>query len=122
MRAICAALMLAFALLTASGSAGSPAPSVVGYRLTFTGSGTATSAFPPAASNTTIYTSTISWKLIYDVAIHATPGLDFGWPPAPGSSVEGSSIGVAAPGGTPIEQGCEHIGFSLGDGWGAAYV
>src|SRR5438105_454199 len=107
--------------LPAAGSASSPPP-VVGYRLTFTGSGTATSAYPPAPSDTTIYTSTISWKLIYDVAIHSTPGLDFGWAPVPGSRVEGSSIGVAAPGGIPIDEGCEQIGFSLdASQWGAAY-
>jgi len=123
MRAICAALVLAVAVPVASVSAGSPAPSIVAYRLMFTGSGTATSAYPPAASNTTIYTSTIEWKLIYDVTIDFTLGRpELPWNPTPGSSVDGSSTGVAAPGGMPIEEGCEHIGFLLDDSeWGAAY-
>lgn len=123
MRAICAALVLAVAVPVATSSAGSPASSIFAYRLTFTGSGTATAAFPPAASNTTVYTSTIRWKLIYDVSIDLTLGRpDFSWSPAEGSSVEGSSTGVAAPGGTPIQQGCERIGFSLDNSqWGATY-
>src|SRR5947209_6208539 len=105
------ALVAMACALPAAGSASPPAAGVIGYRLTFTGSGTATSASPPAASGATVFTSTIDWKLIYDVTIHSTRGLDFGWYPALGSSVEGSSVGVAALSGTPIEGGCEHIRF-----------
>ena len=106
----------------ASGSSSPPA--AVAYQLTFTGSGTATSNYPPVATNTTVFTTTIRWKLVYDITIDfpiGAPGSP--WSPSRGSAIEGSSVGVAAAGGIPIEEGCEHIGLSLNaSDPGAAFV
>src|SRR5579859_6832386 len=110
------AIMVTACTVPAVGSASSPPPAVVAYQLTFTGSGNATSDYPPVASNTTVFTTTIDWQLIYDVTIDfpfGAPGSP--WRPARGSALEGSSVGIAAPGGIPIEPGCEHIGLSLDD-------
>jgi hypothetical protein len=112
--AVAAVALVALVVPAAADPAFSPPPAAVAYRLTFTGSGTATSDYPPVASDTTVFTSTIAWKLIYDVTIDfplGAPGSP--WRPARGSAVEGSSTGVAAPGGLPIEEGCDRIGFSL---------
>ena len=64
-----AAVLAACAVPAAADPAASPPPAAVAYRLTFTGSGTATSDYPPVASDTTVFTSTIAWKLVYDVTI-----------------------------------------------------
>jgi len=120
-----AALVVTACILpSAAVSASSPPPAVVAYQLTFTGSGNATSDYPPVATDTTVFTTTIDWKLIYDVTIDfpiGAPGSP--WRPAPGSALEGSSTGIASAGGIPIEQGCDHIGLSLDDSQpGAAYA
>jgi len=105
-------------------SASPPPPAVVAYQLAFTGSGNATSDYPPVATDTTVFTTTIDWKLIYDITIDfpfGAPGSP--WRPARGSAIEGSSTGIASAGGIPIEEGCEHIGLSLDSSEaGAAYA
>jgi hypothetical protein len=91
------------------------------YRVVFQGSGRATSAYPPTPAGT-VFTSTISWTLVYDVTL-SPEAADSSWTPQSGSSITGGSDGVATASGYPIEPGCEHIGFSLDSSrQGAAYA
>lgn len=86
---------------------------VVTFHVVFTGSGNATSAYPPAPSNTTIFTTSIQWSLAYDVSLTLGEMQEASVYPVSGSTLTGVSNGVAAPGGVQIEPGCEQIGLSL---------
>jgi hypothetical protein len=113
-----AAILASLFGLIAAVVAGSAAPSappgeVVTYRVVFTGSGKATSAYPPAAANTTVFTTTIQWHLVYLLSVTPRAGGGVGTDPAAGSSLTGVSNGVFVPGGVEIEPGCEQIALSL---------
>src|SRR5438270_12660443 len=82
------------------------------YKLVFQGSGRATSAYPPRPDGT-VFTSSISWTLVYEVTVSNAFGLRSSWLPQSGSTITGSSSGVATASGLPIEPGCEQISFSL---------
>ncbi len=113
---------VAVVLLSASNTASQPRPvpgagvarpGSVSYRVAFTGSGSATRAFPPVTGGTT-FTSRISWTLIYQVTVPVPAGLPYStWAPLRGSGVDGGSTGVATASGLEIEPGCEQIRFSL---------
>jgi len=85
------------------------------YKLVFQGSGRATSTYPPRPDGT-VFTSSISWTLVYEVAVSNAFGLRSSWLPQAGSTITGSSNGAATASGLPIEPGCEQIAFSLDRG------
>ena len=85
------------------------------YEVVFQGSGRATSAYPPRPDGT-VFTSSISWTLVYEVTVSNAFGLRSSWLPQAGSTIAGSSSGVATSSGLPIEPGCEQISFSLDRG------
>jgi hypothetical protein len=86
---------------------------VITFHVVFTGSGSASSAYPPAPSNTTIFTTSIQWKLDYTVSLTLGQSQGAALYPVSASTLTGVSNGVAAPGGYPIEPGCEQISLSL---------
>src|ERR1043165_2216902 len=85
------------------------------YKLVFQGSGRATSAYPPRPDGT-VFTSSISWTLVYEVTVSNAFGLRSSWLPQAGSTITGSSSGAPTASGLPIGPGREQISFSLDRG------
>jgi hypothetical protein len=86
---------------------------VVTFHVVFSGSGNATSAYPPVASNTTVFTTAIHWSIGFDVQLTLGNPEPDGFRPGSGSTLGGVSNGVYEAGGYPIEPGCEQINLSL---------
>jgi hypothetical protein len=86
---------------------------VVTFHVVFSGSGNATSSYPPVATNTTVFTTSIHWSIGFDVTLTLGNTESDGFLPASGSSLGGVSNGVYEPGGWPIEPGCEQIDLLL---------
>lgn len=91
----------------------SSAGDVITFHVVFTGSGNATSAYPPAPSNTTVFTTSIHWNIGFNVQLTLGTPAGAAFLPAPGSTLGGVSNGVYEPGGYPIEPGCEQINLLL---------
>jgi hypothetical protein len=86
---------------------------VITFHVVFSGSGNATSSYPPVATNTTVFTTSIHWNVGYDVQFTLGNVGGAGLLPVSGSTLSGVSNGVYAPGGWPIEPGCDQIDLSL---------
>jgi len=108
-----AAATLAVVFVPSSGAA-PPSTTVdrITYRIVFTGSGHSTSAYPPAASGSTVFSTAIAWTLVFS-AHFDVPGGGTELTPATESSIEGTATGVAGPNGDAIERGCEQITLGL---------
>jgi hypothetical protein len=112
---IAAGFLVLAATLVAGATArrAATAPRYMAYRLVFTGTGHATSAYP-ATPDGTVFTTSISWTLVEWLSVVLPTGartsvLNL----AQGSRLTGESTGVKSPTGTAIEPGCERIGLSL---------
>jgi hypothetical protein len=86
---------------------------VITFHVVFSGSGNATSSYPPVATNTTVFTTSIHWSVGYDVQFTLGSVDGAGLLPASGSTLSGVSNGVYEPGGWPIQPGCAQIDLSL---------
>jgi hypothetical protein len=86
---------------------------VITFHVVFSGSGNATSSYPPQPSNTTVFTTSISWNIAFDVQLTLGNVGSDAFQPGTGSTLAGVSNGVYEPGGLPIQPGCEQIDLLL---------